>query len=541
MPRLTEEQKQLQSQRILREVITPTEEKLRDYGADGADKVFDGKNSDRAKRAKAALYKGTADKPTTTARDAFMAYLKLAEQKKKIPFSDQTPPIENPGKNTKKLAEMFPKITVGGKELDGVALFKAAMQEEVNDKAYREGLLKKSTRTIKAHPDAKLPIVTVGGPSSSGKSYGLQAAAQEVSDQIAERLEQLEAKKEKAEGKKGRVDCTVVASDGGDAREVSKMRDLAVRMANAHGFSGISDLQSATKDIMDVQKKYVLNAALESHEVGVAIPETYSTNPMGILTHKVTDKVVDAVQANPELYQPVSVIIKPDSPESVMQSGNERAWDANPGISAQSKTESKKYDAGMGGMNYKAGVRGSEHARFDMEKVMPNVISLDVINDRVLVKPDGNGDYMPARVGEPGVLNVSKRALDRWRKDKTQDLTAIRLPAKVEVTAKGQAALERVEKRKVYREEFDEVDPITLEDAALTDIDMDAVDVQAVPAQLPEAEMHRVMENPERAMEASTLAKAAAAPASAAHELEQEPRAEVAAEEEAGLVRQVSL
>ncbi|MCW5584208.1 MAG: hypothetical protein KIT56_10135, partial [Gammaproteobacteria bacterium] len=106
------------------------------------------------------------------------------------------------------------KATIKAKDLlgkEGLELYKLALEEEMNSKAYMNAVLDKSTTVHEGWKGDKRPVIIIGGPSASGKT----TAKKEVIEKLVE---------EKKRNNKEAENLLVIAVDGGDAREVSQMR-----------------------------------------------------------------------------------------------------------------------------------------------------------------------------------------------------------------------------------------------------------------------------------------------------------------------------
>ncbi len=146
-----------------------------------------------------------------------------------------------------------------GKE--DTALFKKALKEEVNSYKFRNAVLRKSTIHRKEQRPEKLDGLMIIGPSASGKTAGTNAALDTLYQHLPE--------------DPNGVGFDVVCVDGSIIRD-SQMQKLAIRTANKHGFTLITDLYKQTDDLLTSIKKKFQAAIFATPTLGVAIPTTCS-------------------------------------------------------------------------------------------------------------------------------------------------------------------------------------------------------------------------------------------------------------------------
>ena len=196
--------------------------------------------------AKLALYKDTTDNPIKTARVAFVNYLKAHKSPKKdIVDGLYADPID---------AETFL-----GKE--GLKLYQAALQEEMNSREYRDAVFNQATKFISGQQLLKRPTIIIAGPSACGKSS--------ASEKVIDKLKEMPRKPGVDSG------TYIACVDNGISREVSQMRKLVIRAANMNGYQGISDLHEKSK-VLENAKRYVYDSAMLDEKFGLLIPETYA-------------------------------------------------------------------------------------------------------------------------------------------------------------------------------------------------------------------------------------------------------------------------
>lgn len=288
-----------------------------------------------------------------------------------------------------------------GKE--GLELYKLALQEEMNSKEFMHAVLDASTKNYQGARWAERPIVIVGGPSASGKSFAADAAIQEASRFLPKEGSQ--------QGNK------VIFVDGGIVRETSQMRKLVIQAANNKGFTGVKDLQSKS-NILEQVKTRILNHAAQS-TFGMVIPETFSKPHIARRLLKLLFAIPNArviftrvVGKEPNMFRRVVAFM-----------GSRRAWKTADfksrqlELNAKSECESKAYGAG----GFIWGVLGSRLAEKWYKKVSPKNLSMAIKNDLILVveDPKDTNQWRLAEVGEKGKVTklVSERAFKEWQKN----------------------------------------------------------------------------------------------------------------------------
>ena len=149
----------------------------------------------------------------------------------------------------------------------GVDIFKLALKEETNSKQYRDAVYFNSATFIAGKAWTQRPIHFIGGPSSSGKSYSAQRLIKYILSLLT---------LSNSEDEPGNL---MIQADGGIVRETSQIRKLMIQAATSHGFTGLSDLQNKSKDILSPIKHIVRTTAFSSSmKVGVTIPETFASH-----------------------------------------------------------------------------------------------------------------------------------------------------------------------------------------------------------------------------------------------------------------------
>lgn len=334
-------------------------------------------------------------------RDLFVKYCASREFRE---YQAGTPDSRgsNPDKATVQFVDLF------GKE--GLELYQLALKEERFSTEYMNAVFDKAKKEYKGKIWAERPVVVVGGPSASGKTF----AANKVVEQSIDFLE-----------KQGDVEGSnyVVAADGADSREVSQMRKLAIRIANRQGFTGVKDLTKRSKVLGDV-KDCILDAVLKTDTLGAVIPETFSKGyTIETLHHKIsrapkTKTIFSRVDgADPDEFRTVVGFM-----------GSTRAWKTS-GFDAAKVTpldlnstddlaESKVYEA----EGFSNGQKFSLYAQRLFAKFTKNLITFIVTNDMILLKPTNipqapkTQQWIHAKPNDEGTIKVSKSAYEAWLK-----------------------------------------------------------------------------------------------------------------------------
>lgn len=298
----------------------------------------------------------------------------------------------------------------------GVALYHAALQEEANDKAFREAVFCNSATYFKGDEWKERPIVIVSGPSACGKSFAAKAAVDKSLDFLAT--------KKSSDSSQGNY---VIAADGGVVREVSQIRKWLIKEANQLGYTGEADLHEHSQ-ILESVKKNVLQQALDLSNLGVVIPETFSKWFVpGNAAKKMMEKIEKLTNTrvifarvegeNPSIFQKVVAFM-----------GSSRAWknfttdtteidkfsyaDLN---AKEGVPESKSY----GPKGFHFGVMGSLAAEKWFTKNSKENLRMVITNDLILLKPKDTNKFdagwMPAEPNDKGVIKLPSRAYEDWK------------------------------------------------------------------------------------------------------------------------------
>ncbi|KTD18300.1 hypothetical protein [Legionella jordanis] len=294
-----------------------------------------------------------------------------------------------------------------GKE--GLKLYKAAVEEEGKSKAFRDAVFFKSLKHFPGKKWSKRLILWVGGPSSSGKTYGAKGAIEHMDRDILQKTDQ-----------DGGND--VVSVDGSFEREISQTRQMALQFALAVGYKGIQNLHEHSKAL--VVKNHVKNAALEDGRLSLVIPDTFVRSPGGVKADFETYEKLDAVQAFAEVREEKG--FRDRFQTSVKKMGDSRAWNSkafNPEqISLNNRAigcESKVYQ----GSYFKLGLNGTKLFKTYYKYRSRDKINLTIMNDLIyLVRDDKNGwreceyhDNLDAKHEGVDFLRMTARAYNYWK------------------------------------------------------------------------------------------------------------------------------
>ncbi|MCD6040097.1 MAG: interaptin [Gammaproteobacteria bacterium] len=244
--------------------------------------------------------------------------------------------------------------------VEGVNLYKEALKEEMNDPAFINAVFLNSVQNFKGPKWAKKLVLWVTGPSSSGKTFATNGMiARIVKSQLKD------FPKEEVEG-----DNYVVSIDGAIQRQVSQIRKLTVDSSLALGYRGVQDIDEGMGGKL---KENIQKAAAKKDDLSVAIPETltkYFFNP-----GKVSD-MFNKYAKDDKVFHVFSQIKSGESKEaqevfeaSVARMGEARAFlkkgklKYRINLNGEIIIESKKYDRGLAGSNFKLGVLFAKNAQ----------------------------------------------------------------------------------------------------------------------------------------------------------------------------------
>lgn len=379
------------------------------------------------------LYEGTSNEKKTEAREAFLNYL----------HHHEVPPGEASSIDLKSLI---------GEE--GVKLYKAAIKEELDSKAFREAVFLNSTKHYPGETCNKKFILWVAGPSSSGKTRGAEEAVQKIIDLIP--------KTDEASATAGN---RVTSVDGGVDREVCQIRKMMVNYATDNGYSDVSDAHKNTKL---GAKKYVKEAAIAQAGLNVVIPETFSdsfkidkNNIKESVQNVLYKKEMKKYENDPGIVQAFSEIVAPPGKEdqfeqTVGRLGNARAKATQEMIDKRRNDreksgksmltedlnekplcESKEYE---GGSKFKFGCQFSKWARENYQTISKDPIYIPITNDLIFIKKEEN-QWRPCQKGEAYDFGpITERDFNRFQLEQKM------LSQQIEVATKHMRKLPRDQK-----------------------------------------------------------------------------------------------
>lgn len=336
-------------------------------------------------QAREHLYEGCSEPSVTTKREAFIKYLQ-GHQNEVTQATAEGQPI-----SLKKLLDPA-----------GVKLFKEALEEEVNSKEYRDAVFENSAMFFEGAPWDKRPVVTVAGPSASGKTTATEHVISENQVLFGGKKES-----ESSPNTSSHQNC-VVSSDGGVVRETSQMRNLVIDFAISQGYNEIPNLQKETNSQLKSIKKHVKEAVLATKEIGLVEPITFA-NPLEYLSLAVKKMKgflgLEKDNNNCALF----IDVVPHDREAVKMQGEGRSkhhentqpepieFSLNQWIKGGKRPEFKTYEA----HNFKAGLTGSRVARTIFELLSRNGFVIQADND---LKSHPQLDHP-----------ISQQVIDRWQ------------------------------------------------------------------------------------------------------------------------------
>ncbi|MCS5710373.1 hypothetical protein [Candidatus Berkiella aquae] len=326
------------------------------------------------------LYQGCNEEPKTDARKAFLDYLQdeMMQVQRKDPPNIEGTTLE------------------GFLGPQGLALYQAAIEEEANSKAFRKAVFQKASNHRPGETWENRVIAPYAGPSAAGKSATQQSFLDEI---------------DKAVPKTGKQDGNFVVSvDGGVEREVSQIRGMALQLAVAKGFYGITDLDKNKSSVK--VKELVEEAALATEGLNIVIPKTYTSEalnyPQGTVGKKDFAKY-DKVDNGKAI---VAIGIVEANHADVARNGNSRAWNTddnftedNIAMNKKPPCESKAYHD-----HYKAGTNLSEQAVSNYNQLKADDkprICVRVTSEFTFIKPDATAPC-GWKLADPK---------DKWNKD----------------------------------------------------------------------------------------------------------------------------
>ncbi len=198
-------------------------------------------------------------------RNKFIQYL----EKKIKEFTEKSGPKE-------KTIQVSTEVLLGS---DGLALYKLALEEEAHSRQYFNAVLESSKMTVDGKPWGETPpMIIVGGPSGSGKSYAARAITEHLATKIQkEKIAPVSDLEEKVFDRiPSDKQTTFLSIDGGITREVSEMRKLVIQYGEFIGKQA-TDFEDISKEKLKNIKDLIKEYAKVKTEWGIILPETFAS------------------------------------------------------------------------------------------------------------------------------------------------------------------------------------------------------------------------------------------------------------------------
>jgi hypothetical protein len=298
----------------------------------------------------------------------------------------------------------------------GVRYYKNAILEEYNDTQYRKKVLVNASSYHNEKKWTKKPIIYIGGPSSSGKSYATDKAIDvyfenNISYTQSDHLTKM----------------IFVRVDGGIAREVSQISSLILQIAMALGYNGISDLHEHNAILSSV-KEHIYDATIDIPSIGLIIPETFSKWDFPPLLNKKKTRFKDLSETGIEkIFCLVTSENKQIFKNTIKLLGTRRAWaaqkngrSANFTLNNSATPESKKYQSKY----FRIGYKNSFCALEWFKKHNINGRYLIINNDLIcLTKKEGVYEYTDFDYSDDTTIVVSEMIYESWKSNTNHGMT----------------------------------------------------------------------------------------------------------------------
>ncbi len=291
---------------------------------------------------------------------------------------------------------------------EGISLYKLAIEEERFSEEYVNAVFFKSTLEVPgATWDKKRPIITVAGPSSSGKSVAARAVLEKANLYIP-------TKRDASDSDTSQVTNYAVFSDGGIERELSQVRKIAIQLSLMNGYTGVSDLEKMS-EVKNKVKTCVFNEVKHSNTLGLVIPETFAGLKKGIGELKKLQKdsrnvvIFSRVDGeNPSIFKKVVAYL--GTRRAFKSSGFDTDENNEIPYNKSGLPESKAYGAG----GFRWGSRGSKKAEAQFIASQKDALGFIVTNDLVLKKLGNSGQWVNGKQGDSDLVLVSNRVFQKW-------------------------------------------------------------------------------------------------------------------------------
>lgn len=292
----------------------------------------------------------------------------------------------------------------------GLALYKAAVEEESKSKAFREAVFLKALTHFPGHKWAKKLILWVGGPSSSGKTYGAKGVIKTMDNALLPKTTDESGNK-------------IVSIDGSFEREVSQMRQMVLQLALAHGYKGIKNLHKHSKSL--VVKGYLREAAIKDDNLSLVIPDTFAYRLSEAKEEFREYEALDprAIQAFSEVTAEKGHLARFQT--SVKKMGDARAWNSSDFKEVNIKMNNRKI--GCESKIYQAkffifGYQSTKIFKRFYKSSSRDKITLTVSNDLIYLKKEDGvwkecefKDDLTGKKSGVDFIRMTARAYNYWK------------------------------------------------------------------------------------------------------------------------------
>lgn len=344
------------------------------------------------------LYQGVSVASTTDPllhRKAFIQYL-----------TKHSP--HPPGKSAYTMTEFL------GKE--GLGLYKNALAEEVNSRAYRDALFNHSIRHYEGNALCRRVIIPFAGASATGKTHASSAVMDSICQQVGMTEEP--------------IGNDVLVVDGAIARATSQVRDLLVRVATNKGCQQLNDLQKNSK-VLEKAKQSIQNVGFAS-SMHLMLIETFTayglSSGFGISFSSIMKNIAQRKDAAVVFCRVKGYGVDVDDKKEgrrrfqqfrslINKMGERRAWGQNEPTKVSldlSKSEKLPEFKAYVPQGFIYGDAGSKQAENWVKNNVPGAIIFHVINDLYAYKKTDSNTWVEADDADQDVFICSKRVYDAW-------------------------------------------------------------------------------------------------------------------------------
>lgn len=353
--------------------------------------------------ARDALYEGTndpADNNSKAARIEFLNYL----QDVLMPAMKRLEPANEKGIELKDFLDA-----------KGFELYKAAVNEEVRSRAFRDAVFQKSTNHYDGPTWSQRLIAPFAGPSAAGKSVSQPELIKKIAKQMP--------KSDRNEGN------DVVSVDGGVEREMSQIRGMVLQVALAKGYNSITDLDKKENKADVTLKKIVEKTVLATPGLNMVIPKTYTREALNVVSGSVGKDEFKKYDRVDDGNAVLAFGIVEAEHGNVVKNGTSRArngtefTEADIGMNRKPPCESKDYHDHYKEGTYLSTAAKENYLALDQADNKPR-ICVTVTSDFTFIKPDPKspGGWVLAEKDEDwnkDMVGILKRDFERYQ-DYTQ-------------------------------------------------------------------------------------------------------------------------